>query len=231
MKILIADDDPQILRALRITLAARGYDVVTAADGKAAVRLAIDKHPDLIVLDLGMPGLTGIEVIEALRGWTTGSDPRRVRAQRVARQGRGPRRRGRRLRHQAVPDRRAARPHARPLPPHPRRDGRTRGHVRRRGGRPRRARRDPRGRDACGSRPPSGACSRSSSATRTASSPARPCSRRSGGRSTRPTPGYLRLYISQLRKKLEPEPSKPRYLLTEAGMGYRFVATPSTGAT
>lgn len=39
--------------------------------------------------------------------------------------------------------------------------------------------------------------------------------------------GYLRLYLSQLRKKLEPEPSKPRYLLTEAGMGYRFVADPA----
>jgi len=70
MKILIADDDPHILRALRITLSARGYDVVTASDGRAAVNAAIEQHPDLVVLDLGMPGLTGVEVIEALRGWT-----------------------------------------------------------------------------------------------------------------------------------------------------------------
>jgi len=70
MKILIADDDPQILRALRITLTARGYDVVVARDGAEAVSAAVDQHPDLVVLDLGMPGLTGIEVIEALRGWT-----------------------------------------------------------------------------------------------------------------------------------------------------------------
>jgi len=70
MKILIADDDPQILRALRITLGARGYEVVTAADGRAALDLAIAEHPDLIVLDLGMPGLTGIEVIEGVRGWS-----------------------------------------------------------------------------------------------------------------------------------------------------------------
>jgi len=70
MKILIADDDPQILRALRITLTARGYDVETASDGTEALRLAVDKHPDLIVIDLGMPGLTGIEVIEAVRGWS-----------------------------------------------------------------------------------------------------------------------------------------------------------------
>ncbi|HEY4268909.1 MAG TPA: response regulator transcription factor [Galbitalea sp.] len=70
MKILIADDDPQILRALRITLTARGYDVLVASNGNEAISAAIDGHPDLVVLDLGMPGLTGIEVIEALRGWT-----------------------------------------------------------------------------------------------------------------------------------------------------------------
>ena len=70
MRILIADDDPQMVRALRITLSARGYDVTTAADGTEALRLAVDTHPELIVLDLGMPGLTGIEVIEAVRGWS-----------------------------------------------------------------------------------------------------------------------------------------------------------------
>ncbi|TBN56868.1 response regulator transcription factor [Glaciihabitans arcticus] len=70
MKILIADDDPQILRALRITLTARGYDIVTAPDGRTALDAAIAEHPDLIVLDLGMPGLSGIEVIEGVRGWS-----------------------------------------------------------------------------------------------------------------------------------------------------------------
>ena len=71
MKVLIADDDRQILRALRITLGAHGYDVVTAPNGRAALEAAIREHPDVIVLDLGMPGLTGIEVIEGLRGWST----------------------------------------------------------------------------------------------------------------------------------------------------------------
>lgn len=70
MKILVADDDVQILRALRITLSAYGYEVVTAADGAAAVRKAVETHPDLIVLDLGMPRLSGMEVIEAVRGWS-----------------------------------------------------------------------------------------------------------------------------------------------------------------
>ncbi|KQR39668.1 response regulator [Microbacterium sp. Leaf159] len=70
MKLLIADDDPQMVRALRITLSAHGYEVVVAPDGAAAVAAAAQTHPDLIMLDLGMPRLDGIEVIQALRGWT-----------------------------------------------------------------------------------------------------------------------------------------------------------------
>lgn len=70
MKILIADDDPQTLRALRVTLGARGYEVITAINGTEAVNLAIDEHPDIFMLDLGMPELDGVQVIEALRGWT-----------------------------------------------------------------------------------------------------------------------------------------------------------------
>ena len=70
MKLLIADDDPQMVRALRITLAAHGYEVVVAADGAAAVAAAAQTHPDIIMLDLGMPRLDGIEAIQALRGWT-----------------------------------------------------------------------------------------------------------------------------------------------------------------
>ncbi|THG28710.1 response regulator [Naasia lichenicola] len=71
MKILVADDDPQMVRALRITLTARGYDVATAADGREALDVAASWHPDLLVLDLGMPGLSGIEVIEGVRGWSS----------------------------------------------------------------------------------------------------------------------------------------------------------------
>ena len=70
MKILIADDDPQILRALRITLTAKGYTVFIANDGGQAIAAAIDHHPDIYLLDLGMPQLDGIEVIQAIRGWS-----------------------------------------------------------------------------------------------------------------------------------------------------------------
>lgn len=71
MKILIADDDPQIVRALRITLRASGYDVIAAADGATAIQAAIEHKPDLFMIDLGMPNLDGIEVITAVRGWST----------------------------------------------------------------------------------------------------------------------------------------------------------------
>lgn len=70
MKILIADDDPQILRALRVTLSAKGYQVVTATDGRETISRMLDEHPDLVMLDLGMPGLDGVEVIQGIRGWS-----------------------------------------------------------------------------------------------------------------------------------------------------------------
>jgi two-component system KDP operon response regulator KdpE len=70
-RILVVDDEPQILRALRINLKARGYDVITAADGGTALRAAAQHHPDVIVLDLGLPDIDGIEVLAGLRGWCT----------------------------------------------------------------------------------------------------------------------------------------------------------------
>jgi two-component system KDP operon response regulator KdpE len=70
-RVLVVDDDPQILRALRINLTAHGYHVLLAPDGGAALRAAADGHPDVVVLDLGLPDLDGVEVIEGLRGWST----------------------------------------------------------------------------------------------------------------------------------------------------------------
>jgi two-component system, OmpR family, KDP operon response regulator KdpE len=69
-RVLVVDDEPQILRALRINLAARSYDVVTAADGNAALAAAAKAVPDIVVLDLGLPDMDGIDVIRGLRGWT-----------------------------------------------------------------------------------------------------------------------------------------------------------------
>jgi two-component system KDP operon response regulator KdpE len=69
-RILIVDDEPQILRALRINLQARRYEVDTAAGGAEALHSAATHHPDLVVLDLGLPDIDGIEVIRKLRTWT-----------------------------------------------------------------------------------------------------------------------------------------------------------------
>ncbi|MEV3902392.1 response regulator [Mycobacterium sp. NPDC050551] len=68
-RVLVIDDEPQILRALRINLSVRGYEVTTAATGADALRSAADHRPDVIVLDLGLPDMSGIEVLAGLRGW------------------------------------------------------------------------------------------------------------------------------------------------------------------
>ncbi|WP_327589004.1 response regulator [Nonomuraea sp. NBC_00507] len=70
-RVLVVDDEPQILRALRVNLAARQYEVAVAPDGGTALRHAADWHPDLVILDLGLPDLDGVEVIQGLRGWTS----------------------------------------------------------------------------------------------------------------------------------------------------------------
>ena len=70
-RVLVIDDEPQILRALRINLSVRGYEVVTAATGNGALRAAADEHPDVVILDLGLPDMSGIDVIGGLRGWLT----------------------------------------------------------------------------------------------------------------------------------------------------------------
>jgi two-component system, OmpR family, KDP operon response regulator KdpE len=69
-RVLVVDDEPQIVRALVINLRARKYEVDAAHDGATALQLAAARHPDVIVLDLGLPDMDGVEVIRGLRGWT-----------------------------------------------------------------------------------------------------------------------------------------------------------------
>lgn len=225
MKILIADDDRQILRALRILLTARGYEVLTASTGAEALSEAVEHHPDLVMLDLGMPELNGIEVIEGLRGWSsvpilvvsgrTGSadkvdaldagaddyvtkpfaaDELLARIRALTRRQTGGTDEPVVTFGQVTVDL-AARQVTRVTADGPE-------HVR---------------------------------LTPTEwtilevllRNPRRLVTRQAlltqvwGPQYTSDT-GYLRLYLAQLRKKLEPEPSRPRYLLTEPGMGYRF---------
>jgi two-component system KDP operon response regulator KdpE len=68
--VLVVDDETQILRTLRTNLKARGYEVITAADGETALSLAAREHPDVVILDLGLPGMDGADVIAGLRGWS-----------------------------------------------------------------------------------------------------------------------------------------------------------------
>ncbi|WP_327416859.1 response regulator [Streptomyces sp. NBC_01233] len=69
-RVLVVEDEPQIVRALVINLKARKYEVDAAADGASALELAAARHPDVVVLDLGLPDMDGVEVIKGLRGWT-----------------------------------------------------------------------------------------------------------------------------------------------------------------
>ena len=69
-RVLVVDDEPQILRALRINLRVREYQVDVAATGAEALEMAARHPPDLVILDLGLPDLDGVEVIGGLRGWT-----------------------------------------------------------------------------------------------------------------------------------------------------------------
>ena len=225
MRILIADDDPQILRALRITLTAKGYEVVTAVHGPSAISAAVDHRPDLCMLDLGMPALDGIEVIQAIRGWSIAPilvvSGRTGAADKVEALDAGAddyvtkpfsieellariRALTRRL------------PHADAEPVVALGDVTidlsARSVVRRSDGQAHHIRLTP---------------TEWQVLELLVRNPGRLVTRQTllteiwGPRHVADT-GYLRLYVAQLRKKLEPDPARPRYILTEAGMGYRL---------
>ncbi|MBP0457839.1 response regulator [Streptomyces montanisoli] len=70
VRVLVVDDEPGIVRALVINLRARKYEVDAASDGTSALELAAARRPDVVVLDLGLPDMDGVDVIRGLRGWT-----------------------------------------------------------------------------------------------------------------------------------------------------------------
>jgi two-component system KDP operon response regulator KdpE len=227
MRILIADDDPQILRALSVTLRARGYDVVTARDGAEALNAAIDQHPDLVMLDLGMPKLTGIEVIDGLRGWSQVPilvvSGRTNGAEKV-------------LALDAGADDYVTKPFAidellariraltRRVPTVDDEATVTFGDITI----DLSAKQATRRTDADGDETVRLTPTEWIILETLVRSPGRLVTRAAlltavwGPNHTNDS-GYLRVYLAQLRKKLEREPARPRHLLTEAGMGYRFV--------
>ena len=226
MKILIADDDPQIIRALRVTLGARGYDIVTASNGVEALNQAISHHPDLVMLDLGMPALNGIQVIEGLRGWTQVPilvvSGRTDAADKVAALDAGA---DDYVTKPFSAEELLARVRAltRRLPAVDDEPVTILGDIRV---------------DFAAKQVTRGDAQHSESIRLTPTewrilellvrNPEKLITRESiltqvwGPHHTRDT-GYLRLYFAQLRKKLEPMPSRPRYFVTVLGMGYRFV--------
>ncbi len=70
LRILVVDDEPQIRKALGINLRARGYEVELAATGEEGLRLAAERRVDLALVDLGLPGIDGVEVVRGIRGWS-----------------------------------------------------------------------------------------------------------------------------------------------------------------
>jgi two-component system, OmpR family, KDP operon response regulator KdpE len=70
-RVLVVDDEPQIRRALSLNLRARGYAVIEAATGEGALQAVASEHPDLVLLDLGLPAMDGFDVIQGVRGWTS----------------------------------------------------------------------------------------------------------------------------------------------------------------
>ena len=69
-RVLVVDDEAPFVRALAISLRAQGYEVETAPTGEEGLRLAAERHPDAVILDLGLPGIDGLDVLAALRAWS-----------------------------------------------------------------------------------------------------------------------------------------------------------------
>jgi two-component system KDP operon response regulator KdpE len=242
MKILVADDDAQLQRALRITLASRGYDVVAARDGAEAIELAASAHPDLLLLDLGMPNVDGMDVIRAVRAWSNVPilvlSGRTDSAEKVEALDAGA---DDYVTKPFAMDELLARIRARARATNSAEsDAATiaigdlvvdlAAKTIRRAGGPGRP-----GGDGAGAGDPGDGAAASVRLTPTEwrllelflRNPGRLLTREMllsdvWGPYHRNDAGYLRLYVAQLRRKLEPVPSEPRHFLNEPGLGYRF---------
>jgi two-component system KDP operon response regulator KdpE len=222
-RVLVIDDELPMRRTLDIGLRARGYEVDLAASGEQALELAARHHPDVVILDLGLPGIDGIEVAHALRGWSEVPiivlSARGAEAVKVAALDAGA-------------DDYVTKPFGM--------DellARLRAALRR--GRP--------AEDVPIVATADFSVDLAAKRVTTAAGEVRltPTEwqileilvRQRGrlvsqtqllkdvwGPSYQDEKHYLRIYLSQLRRKLEPEPSHPRYFITEPGMGYRFVS-------
>ena len=223
-RVLVIDDEPSILRALSINLTARNYEVSTASDGASGLAAVSRERPDVLILDLGLPDMDGTDVIHGVRGWS--STPIIVLSvwdqeqQKVAALDAGaddyvtkPFGMDELLARLRAAVRRSA-----PAPDEPvvttpdftvdlaakrvTRDGE--GDIR--------------------LTPTEWQLLEILVRNRGRLVTQRQLLQEVWGPAYESESNYLRVYVAQLRRKLEPEPSRPRYLLTDPGMGYRFRA-------
>ena len=222
-RILVVDDEPQIRSALDVNLRARGYAVDLAETGERALHLAAAHHPDLVLLDLGLPGIDGIDVVRGLRGWTTVPiiilSVREAEADKVAALDAGAddyvskpfgmnellaRLRATLRRHQPEPEQPIIRTEAFVVDLV--------------------ARRVTVGDNDVRLTPIEWAI-----LEHLVRNPGRLVTQRQllqqvWGPQYEHDTNYLRVHLAAIRKKLEPTPGQPRYFITEPGMGYRFEA-------
>ncbi|HEU5421790.1 MAG TPA: response regulator [Streptosporangiaceae bacterium] len=220
-KVLVIDDEAPILNALRINLAARQYEVSTAADGTAGLAAMARERPDVLILDLGLPDMEGTEVIKGVRGWTStpiivlsawGQEGQKVAALDAGADDYVTKPFGM---DELLARLRAAVRRAAPAPAEP---VVSTGHFTV---------------DLSAKRVTSGGADVRLTPTEwqllevLVRHPGRLVTQRQllaevWGPGYQNEANYLRVYVANLRRKLEPDPSRPRYLLTETGMGYRF---------
>ena len=222
-KVLVVDDEPSILRALRINLTARHYQVTTASDGAGGLAAVARERPDVMILDLGLPDMHGTEVIRGVRGWSStpiivlsvwGQEAQKVEALDAGADDYVTKPFGM---DELLARLRAAVRRASPAPDEPvvttgdftvdlaaKRVIRPGGDVR--------------------LTPTEWQLLEVLVRNRGRLVTQRQLLQEVWGPAYQTESNYLRVYVAQLRRKLEPEPSRPRYLLTESGMGYRFAA-------
>ena len=220
-RVLVVDDEPQILRGLGTNLRARGYDVDTAPDGEQALEIAAREHPDVVILDLGLPGIDGVEVIRGLRAWTqipiiilSARDQERDKVEAL----------------DAGADDYVSKPFGMDellarLRAAERRAAPPAGHAV--------ATTDAFSVDLAAKRVSTADGDVRLTPTEwhlveiLVRSPGKLVSQRQllqevWGPQYLEETNYLRVYMAQIRRKLEPDPARPRYFITEPGMGYRF---------
>ena len=220
-RVLVIDDEPSILRALRINLTARNYEVSTASDGTSGLAAIARERPDAVILDLGLPDMDGTQVIHGVRGWSAtpiivlsvwGAEHQKVAALDAGADDYVTKPFGM---DELLARLRAAVRRAAPAPDEPivttqdftvdlaaKRVTRDGADVR--------------------LTPTEWQLLEILVRNRGRLITQKQLLQDVWGPSYGSESNYLRVYVAQLRRKLEPEPSRPRYLLTEPGMGYRF---------